>query len=311
MLKFTFPSYRPAYFVTIRDRARISGLTSVRFLSNNVLVACDFNECRCYLVELGQGNSISLLDHHPTLIGNGHAVATDLLDIRDNQFVVTNFVQGSVSFYRVDGKKIVFLRELNLNQFKGAHGVRYVPKYSQLIWVSYCGKNNKCVQIIDYAADRVLWTIDTAEQAQDVAFTTDGKHALVVARTPHITEGKLAPDSQVPLKDMYATAYLYRMPENLRTAPPVLVDEWHGSGHIDATKEFGDYIFAANQYEDVVDVFTIRDEKIQLVQKIEGFYMPHGLDIRSDGLLATTNYGDQSLRLDFLPAHLQPGRTLS
>ncbi len=311
MLKFTFPSYRPPYFATIRDRARISGLTSVRFLSNNVLVACDFNECRCYLVELGQGNTISLLDHHPTLIGSGHAVATDLLDVRDNEFVVTNFVQGSVSFYRIDGKKITFLRELNLNQFKGAHGVRYVPEYSQLIWVSYCGKNNKCIQIVDYAADRILWTIDTAEQAQDVAFTTDGKHALVVARTPHITEGKLAPDSQVPLKDMYATAYLYRMPENLRTAPPVLVDEWHGSGHIDATKEFGDYIFAANQYEDVVDVFAIRDEKIRLVQKIEGFWMPHGLDIRSDGLLATTNYGDQSLRLGFLPKHLKPARRLA
>ncbi len=310
MLKFTFPSNRKPYFVTIRDRARISGLTSVRFLSNDVLVACDFNECRSSLVELGQGNKISLLDHHPTLIDNGYAVATDLLDARANEFVVTNFAQGSVSFYRVDEKKIVFLRELNLNRFKSAHGVRYVPNYPQLIWVSYCGKNNKCFQIIDYATDNILWTVGTDEQAQDVAFTADGKHALLFARTPHISEGKRAPDSKVSLKEMYATAYLYRMPEDLHTAPPMLVDTWRGTGHIDASKEFGAYIFAANQYEDVVDVFTIRDEKIELVQKIEGFCMPHGLDVRSDGLLATTNYGDQTMRFSFLPKHFLPSRAL-
>jgi DNA-binding beta-propeller fold protein YncE len=62
--------------------------------------------------------------------------------------------------------------------------------------------------------------------------------------------------------------------------------------------EHGDLVYSANQYTDAVDVFGITpDERIEQRPSIKGFSMPHGLDIRPDGLMAVTNYGDNTVRV--------------
>ncbi|MDO6589312.1 MULTISPECIES: hypothetical protein [Rhodobacterales] len=46
-----------------------------------------------------------------------------------------------------------------------------------------------------------------------------------------------------------------------------------------------------------IDVFSLSEQsELTLVRHIEGFSMPHGLDIRDDRLVVT-NYKDQTLRL--------------
>ncbi|MEN9316989.1 MAG: hypothetical protein RIS35_3382 [Pseudomonadota bacterium] len=294
MQKLQFPQLNQPYFVTIRDRARNSGLTSVRWIDRARLLCCDFNEKTAYLVGR-KGSSFQMIHVLPTTLANGQPAQTDLMDYRNGRMAVTNFFQGSVSLYRVANDRISFWKELNLSGFKGVHGVRFLPGHDDLIWVSYCGKANKCLQIIDIEQERVLWTVPTEEQAQDVAFL--GPYAMMFARTPHITEGVLENPRPEALKTIYATVYLFRMPSDIRCSPPVLVDTWRGEGHLDAAKEFGGLVFGANQYLDRVDVFGVDDGKVRLKGSLSGFQMPHGLDINDAGELAVTNYGDQSLRI--------------
>lgn len=289
-----FPTVEKPHLATIKDKTRNSGLTSVCFVDDDRVLCADFNEKRVYLVSISDGN-LQFIDTHPTLIDDGTAVETDLMDLQGDRFVVSNFYQGSVSMYRLAGDKISFEGELKLNDYKGLHGVRFIPGHQNLVWLTYCGANNKCHQIIDLDTRTVIHHIDTDQQCQDVAFV--GGHAVVFARTDHIKGGTKKARIFSRKWWMFATAYVYRMPPDLRTAPPTLVSRWKGKGHIDACKAHNGEIYAANQYLDRVDVFTLSaDGKLSLSKTIDGLGMPHGLDLR-DNRLAVTNYEDQTLRI--------------
>ena len=255
-----------------------------------------------YLAELA-GPGVKILATTPTIIQDGTPVQTDLLDFNgDDLLVVTNFYQGSQSFYELRGDSLSFVSEMKLTPFIRCHGARFVPGYSDLLWVTYCGDMNKCNVIIDYRRRRVLHVLPMPEQMQDAAFV--GSYALAPARTNHIRrEGPYA-------GAMYATVYLFRLPENLHQSPPQVIDIWRGNGHLDAMKEYGDQTYSANQYTDTVDIFGISAaERIEQRPSLGGFSMPHGLDIRSDGLLGVTNYADNTLRfVNLAPSlHAQPG----
>lgn len=290
MKAFQFPSPSPPHIAYIKDRPRNSGLTSLRFVGDDKFVCCDFNEKKMYLVQFADAK-LRIIATTPTIIQNGTPVQTDLLDINnEGLLVVSNFYQGSQSLFQLHGDRISFVCELKLNNYQRCHGVRFVPGYDDLLWVDYCGDMNKCVVVLDYKKKKVLHTLTMTEQMQDTAFI--GNYAIAPARTNHITIGAPYPGR------MYATVYLFVMPENLYLHPPRLIDTWHGPGHMDAMKEFGDYAYTANQYTDRVDVFGIgANERIEQQPSINGFWMPHGVDIRHDGLLGVTNYGDNSVRL--------------
>ena len=291
---YNFPTPAPAHIAWIKDRPRNSGLTSVRFIGGERFVCCDFNEKRMYLAEFA-GSGVRILDETRTVIADGTPVQTDLLDFNgEDMLAVSNFYQGTQSYFRIDGDSLTFVEEQKLNGFHHCHGVRFVPGYPDLMWVSYCGPTNKCIVIVDWRNKRVLHTLAFTEQVQDAAFV--GPYAFAPARTNHITrDGKY--DGAI-----YVTMYLLRMPENLYAAPPQLVDVWRGAGHLDAMKEFGDVAYAANQYTDAVDVFGVSAEgRIELRESLRGFPMPHGLDVRADGLLGVTNYLDNTLRVVQLP----------
>ncbi len=291
---YQFPITKEPHLATVRDKVRNSGLTSVRFIDEDNLVCCDFNEKMTYLARVA-GGELTILDSHPTTIADGTPVETDLMDLSGDRFAVSNFYQGSVSFYRIENGKIVFEREINHNDFKNLHGVRYVPGDERYMWLTYCGVHNRCHQIIDTEDGRLVHNFETDQQCQDVAFV--GDFAVVFARTNHISAGVKKPGLFSKKRRMFATAYVYRMPADIGTEPPSLVSEWTGKGHIDACKEYQGKIYAANQYLDRVDVFSVSPAgKLSLDGFIKGMGMPHGLDVWH-GKLAVTNYDDQTLRM--------------
>ena len=292
--KVQFPVSKSPYMVTIRDKSRNSGLTSIRFLDQHHLVCCDFNARTIYLVRFDMKNGWKIIHQHPTIIHTGQAAQTDLMDTFGNICVVTNFNQGALSFYAIEDGKIKFLKEVNPNSCVNAHGVRFPPGNSDLVWVSYCGVQNKCAQIIDWRKEQVVQSIDLEEQAQDAAFM--GPYILQFARTNHAFK-MVASDQTPPRPKMYTTVYLFKTLDGFPKSKPVLLDEWHGDGHIDAAKEYRGRVYATNQYTDTVDVFEINKDKIFCIERLKGFEMPHGLDISQNGVMAVTNYYDQTLRL--------------
>lgn len=289
-----FPLVGEPHFATVKDKTRNSGLTSVSFVDDDRVICADFNDKLVYLASVRNGK-LEIIETHPTVIADGTTVQTDLMDFLDNRFVVSNFYQGSFSVYRLEGDTISFEQEVNLNDYKGLHGVRFIPNHPGLLWLTYCGAKNKCHQIVDLESKTVIHQIDTDQHCQDVAFV-DG-YAVVFARTDHIKIGTKAARMFSKKWWMFATAYVYSIPENLREVAPNFVSRWKGKGHIDACKAYNGKIFAANQYLDRVDVFTLSAEgKLSLSRSIKGMGMPHGLDLRNNKL-AVTNYGDQTLRI--------------
>lgn len=289
-----FPLIEEPHLVTIKDKTRNSGLTSVCFVDQDRVLCADFNDKRVYLASIRDG-ALEILDTHPTVNADSDHVQTDLMDYHDGRFVVSNFYQGSVSIYRLEGDKICFDGELNHNDYIGLHGVRFIPGHPGLLWITYCGVKNKCHQIIDIETKEVIHHIDTDQKCQDVAFV-DGR-AVVFARTDHIKEGSAKARLFSKKWWMYASAYIYEVPSDLRNDAPKFLNKWKGKGHIDACKSHNGEIYAANQYLDRVDVFALSAKgKLSLNRTIKGMEMPHGLDLY-DGKLAVTNYGDQTLRV--------------
>jgi len=291
---YAFPQVEQPHLVTIRDKTRNSGLTSVCFVDEKTLLACDFNDKTMYLVGL-DGDELQIRQSLPTQVSSGEPAQTDLMDFDGERIVVSNFYQGSISLYRMTDRHIVFEEEINHNDYKGLHGVRFVPGYPDLLWLTYCGPKNKCFQIFDLASRRVVHEINTEQQCQDVAFIDN--FAVVFARSNHILKGTTAAKLFSKKWWMKATAYVYRMPDDLSATAPTFVSEWHGRGQIDACKGSNGRIYAANQYLDRVDVFSISAQgKLKLSKKIKHMAMPHGVDIRN-GKVAVTNYGDQTLKI--------------
>ena len=289
---FRFPTPSPPHIAYIKDRPRNSGLTSLRFTTGNRFVCCDFNEKTMYLAQY-DGVKVDIVATTRTVIADGTPVQTDLLDANAEGLLVTsNFYQGTQSFFQLKGDSLAFVAEMKLNDFIRCHGVRFVPGYDDLLWITYCGKDNKAVVIADYRRQKVLHMLKMPEQMQDTAFI--GPYAIAPARTNHIkVDGPYS-------GEMYATVYLFAMPADLRRDPPRLIDVWRGEGHLDAMKEYDGQAYSANQYTDAIDVFGVgANECIEYRRALKGFWMPHGVDVRADGLLGATNYGDNSLR--FVP----------
>ncbi|MCF2948183.1 hypothetical protein L0668_08705 [Paraglaciecola aquimarina] len=300
---FQFPLPKNIHYATVKDRPRNSGLTSVGFINSTHVICCDFNEKTSYYSEI-IGEKLNILDSHPTITSDGMPVQTDLIDVRKNEFVVSNFYQGSVSHYEVIDHKIKFIREINHNSFKNLHGVRFIPNYDSLLWLAYCGGNNKCHQIYDMKKNKVIHEFSTDQQCQDISFV--GKYAVVFARTDHIAKGNVKLTKNSPKNTMFATAYIYELPKNIYEAPPIIKRIWKGNGHIDSTKAGPNgCIYAANQYLDRVDVLKVDQSGIMsLIQTIDGYELPHGLDIKGKEL-AVTCYQDSTLRVaELTPSNL-------
>jgi hypothetical protein len=292
---YRFPQPDAPHFATVKDRVRNSGLTSVRFVDADLLVAADFASKKVYLVSVA-GQDLSILDDHDTVIADGTPVETDLIDYHDGEVIVSNFYQGSFSRFEIRDQRISFKSEFATGGPRNLHGLRYVPGHPDLVWLTWCNNKKPGHAILDLNTGLTLHRFDTDQQCQDVAFS--GQHAVVFARTDHISKGEKIPPARSHKNIMFATAYVYRMPNNLRAGPPVLVSRWKGEGHLDASMETEDgRILCANQYLDRIDVFEVSaGGELRLTGAFGGFNLPHGLDVNANRV-AVTNYGDQTLRL--------------
>lgn len=288
----TFEIVKEKEFFLIKDRSRNSGLTSVRFLTDTKFVCADFNQCLIYLAELKE-DGVEILSEIPTITKNGKPVRTDLMDVNsEGLIVVSNFIEGTQSFYKVENNNLFFVDELDMNfRNRGNHGVRFMPNNENLLWCTYNNVNNKSVYINDYKNKKIIHKIDLDEQPQDIAFL--GNYAIIPARTNHVRDVRIGNFEG----NMYSTIYLFKLPEDILTHSPVLVDTIQGEGHLDAIYEYNGKVYSANQYTDKIEIFSVSaDEKLERCGSISGFSMPHGLFIRKDGLMVVTNYQDNTMR---------------
>lgn len=308
-IPFPIPEPHYAYVRTLR---RNSGLTSVRWFDNETLFVGDFAAKTVYRVKPFSIKPI--VEGIRTPDGNGNPTETDLMDIRGDTMVLTNFYTGEVAFYTVGAERLKFshiilppsqiknnrglirtlIRRVKGKEIVGRrkiHGAIFVPGYENLLWVSYCDARAKGVEIVQLDG-KPVHSIKLSEQGQDVAFLEmDGqKFAVQAARTDHITVK--APNE----RNIYVTMFVYRLPEDLEKDLPELVLTRHFPGHLDAIKAYKGAVYAANQHDSCVDEFVYNpvQNTLDLQRRFIGFDMPHGLDISPDGKVAITNYGPEN-----------------
>lgn len=307
-----FPIPEPHY-AYVRKLKRNSGLTSVRWYDNETLFTADFAAKTVYRVKPFSDQPIVQSIRTPN--GEGLPTETDLMDIRQNTMVLTNFYAGEIGFYNVSSDSLEFshivdppssfienkrglvrslIRKAKGKKLTGkrkVHGAIFVPGYEDLLWISFCDARRRGAEITKLDGTPIH-SLALPEQGQDVTFLDfDGeKFAVQAARTDHIT--KDAPNE----RNIYVTLYVYRLPENLNTTPPELVLTEHFPGHLDAIKTYKNAVYAANQHDCCVDEFFYDpvQNKLELNRRFKGFDMPHGLDISPDGKMAVTNYGPEN-----------------
>lgn len=307
-IPFPIPDPHYAFVGSLR---RNSGLTSCRWFDANTLFAGDFAARRVYRVRPFDDEPIA--DWIPTLNGKGKPTETDLMDIKGNTMVMTNFYTGEVAFYEVSAEQLKFSHTILpptklrnergpvrsfLRQLKGKplvgrriHGAIFVPGFEDLLWVSYCDARDKGFEIIK-AGGEPVHSMTLPEQGQDVSFLEqDGiTYAIQAARTDHITIKE--PNE----KTMYVTLFVYRLPKDLYSTEPELILTRHFPGHLDATKAYKGAIYAANQHDSCIDefIYNAQENELTLARRFTGFDMPHGLDVSPEGVVAVTNYGPEN-----------------
>ncbi len=311
-IKFPVPS---PHFAYVRKLRRNSGLTSVRWFDKDTLFIGDFAAKSVYLVKPYADTPV--IKKISTPDGHGVPTETDLMDIRANSMVLTNFYTGEVAFYDVGPDCLSFSHTImppsKLNKQKGLlsklfgkskdkpikgrkiHGAVFVPGYENLLWSSFCDSRDKGVEITKLDGSQVH-SLPLPEQAQDVAFIEcyGETYAIQAARTDHISVK--APNE----KSIYVTMFVYRLPSDLEKTPPELILTRYFSGHVDAIKAYKGAVYAANQHDSCVDEFFYDplQNELTLNRRFTGFDMPHGLDVSPDGKVAVTNYGpDNDLRI--------------
>lgn len=300
-IHFPIPSPHYAYVRTLR---RNSGLTSVRWFDNETLFAGDFAAKTVYRVKPFSDKPIA--ESIPTPDGSGNPTETDLMDIRGQTMILTNFYKGEVAFYNVGAEQLTFshtilppslienkrgpirtwirkIKGKKLTDRRKIHGAIFVPGYEDLLWVSYCDARHKGVEIVKLNGDPVH-SIALPEQGQDVAFLEiEGEtFAVQAARTDHITV------NQPNERNIYVTMFVYRLPKNLEQDLPELILTEQFPGHLDAIKAYKGAIYAANQHDSCVDEFVYDpiQNTLNLQRRFTGFDMPHGLDISPGGKVA-------------------------
>lgn len=276
-------SDRPA-FLYIGSRKRSALVTSVRFLDSQTLVCCSLLGRRIYLISIDPttGNS-DVLDCAETEF-SGQGTETDLCDANsENEVITSNFYKGSVTKYRREGVRILFVKDLDFRVEGFVHGVKF---YQPQI-ISITNTNKKKGVYFFYEDQReTLLHIPLASKAQDVCFPS--KTRVIVLTTL----GNPRPNQHT----MYRSdLMLFKIDVANGTQHLIRVASYVDC-HFDCCIIHNGQLFVTDQFNNCVKIFDPDD--LMQTGEIPGFDFPHGLDIQHD-LMAVTNYGSNDI--DIIP----------
>jgi hypothetical protein len=272
----------------IGQRSRLSSCSSVKFVDKGRLVACNLAGQRMYLIRYDLESGRHEVEHCiPTQFG-GEAVRTDLLD-GDNKgrFATSNCEQGSISIYRLNGKRLNFEKDLPIPEKNAGfcHGVSFVPPDGDIICATTL-KGNTSVYFLRVGSGEVIFKFrENGWRPKDVCFLDSSRMVVIYSyATPSYIEA--APyDSKVSLIAL-----------DLRAKRHKVISEFMISGHVDCCRHLGESVYITNGSRDCVMIFRLEGGTLTLDGELPGYYFPHGIDLMP-GLLAVTNYGSNTIVL--------------
>lgn len=310
MLTFTLPERDPLYRYTlyIRQESVRACATGVVFVASKRIAVVDLAGCSLYLYDIDMdAGRVELLDSRMTTDECDKRVCfSDLIDYDgDRLLVCSNMWLGSQTLYRMDGERLRALKTIpRLSAGRSfCHGVQFHPFRQHIIGTANFHASR--VEFIDWKQERVLLSIPFPEQQspKDLVWI-DPEHVLVVHSSSDVLPGQ---NLTIPRSALA----LYRL--DIDTGTYALVaEQWIEDSHTDCVIFRGGLVFVSHQDGHKVLVYRLSPEttaagtwRFEPLAPLEGYNRPHGLAFNElTGLLAVTNYGDNSVRIRRLPKTL-------
>ena len=274
----------------IGDHARHSNLTSVQFLSDDLLACGSFDGRRIDLVAIDKDSGMLKRLHSAPGTYGGQRVQNDLLGASPSGefFATSNFHSGSSTLYRHDGQKIFHVRDFPVRLKGYVHGVRF---YNDCVLALTACSGPQGVHFFDVESGAHLLGIRIARKCQDIVFLSPTR-MLVLAVTGHPRF------SAFPIYD----SEIWVVDFDLKTGKhEIRGGRRFPKAHYDAGVIHEGTLLITDQYNNRLQMIDV--DTLERVGSFTGFSFPHGLDVR-DGFMAVTNYGTSTLTIDKLPTPL-------
>ena len=273
--------------VFVGDKPRLSTVTSVIFLSPNLIVCSHFNGCKMFVIKFDlPTNTFDVIQELDTTY-RGQKCETDLLaSDKCGNIVSTNFFKNTCTSYLYENNRIRFARDLEYNAGNRVHGLKFIDKDTIAVTSRH---DHSGIHFFDFYTGQMKAVYKTEEiSIQDIALTSNDTLVMISgAGTPLIRP-----------KQIYASRaslISFNIKENTFTR---IKDCDFPSAHFDNVISYENVLYITDQYNNKVLKLTPND--LQLIGEIGGYNFPHGIDVRY-GMIAVTNYGNNTISIKPLP----------
>jgi hypothetical protein len=289
--------------IYLNYKKRLATSSGIQFIDSNHFVVCSMAGQKLYLYKIDE-NNIILLDSIDATY-NGNLVMVDLISLRNNLVIGSNFKEGTQTLYKIDNNEIKHYKDIpDINLSKNfCHGVKF---YNDNI---ICATNNKIfgINFIDINSDKLLFTIflkNPEDNPKDIEFInkTNSNKMFIITTTSKIYLNNLKNKKKQLFQNNNVGKILY-CDIDINNKYYNILDEFElNKTHLDSLVYYKNLIFVNNQITGAIDVLYLQNEKIHFFRELSGYSFPHGVDIEpNNNLLGVSNYGTNSVNIINLP----------
>ena len=277
----------PALFAG--DRQRLATATDVVFLGPRALLVAHLVGQSIHLLTRRRWSDRWRITDSVVATAGGAPTMVDLLSWHapTRRLAVSNCRNPSATIYRVDGRRIVSIREIPITDPTPGftHGVEWHPDGRHLAIINSGGSCK--VRVYDVETGTEVYAFDEPEwRPKDAAFL-DARHLVVP-----MCSGSPTPDAGPAYGTRLA---LVRLDLDTPEHEIVAAVDIPGS-HTDGVFAHDGDVFVADQTSDVVRVYRATGAGLEHRRDIAGIGFPHGI-AADRHRLAITSYEDASLNL--------------
>ena len=330
----------------VARRVRLSACTDIALVSRRYFVSASYGAREIYLWRYSLKQRSADLIAYTNTTWRGEPTWVDLMDWdgRD-RIIMSNFRKGSQSVYKFDvrAKTIQWVEEHQMfapvHLPRWCHSAKFVPGTSHIVATSTL-PGHFATGVYDTETNELLYefSLDPAWHAQDteligsshllVAYTSSTVRTFQTEKsniTEHRAKLSLLDRSQACMQprrgDTPAGTKVALYAIDLRIPTEHMLLDVHDipEAHPDSIVYSEGLVYVNDQFNDVIHVLQLnmtvetgsglqaRIPKLKRLLSIRGYHMPHGVDVR-DGVIAVTNYGDNTAKIMKLPLELDKHR---
>lgn len=273
-------------------------MTSIAFITKNMLVCASFHNRKIYLIEFDLEKEKYTFLHSTNSFGiPNKPFSSDLIDFNGKYVVTSNLWSCSISFYEIRNKQLFYWKSIINKNVGICHGVKFHPFYKDIVFFTTSGtKNKKCgIYALKYLENNNEIIFSLSENnllAKDVCFSITDENKLF---------GLFCESAPSDCEKRIYSSKLVMYNVNIKNKSFEKISEiFFEKCHADCVQYYkGDLFVTIEELENNGFVYQIsidKENNLVLKNKIEGFSFPHGLNINFD-LFGVTEYGDSSITL--------------